>query len=187
MRDAAAGLDYLRSLKAFSTVGILGHSEGGSIAFMLGAKKQTDFIVSLASPGVKGDTLLVAQGNRLLTLTGQPANLTVEKYRQQESVQQIPWIQWFINYDPSDNIRQTRCPVFALNGSLDTQVLSSQNLTAIQRLLPSSKKNLTKEYPALNHLFQHCTTGMPTEYGQIEETISPEVLQDIAQWIRGLK
>ena len=184
MRDAAAGLDYLRSLKAFSTVGILGHSEGGSIAFMLGAKKQTDFIVSLASPGVKGDTLLVAQGNRLLTLTGQPANLTVEKYRQQESVQQIPWIQWFINYDPSDNIRQTRCPVFALNGSLDTQVLSSQNLTAIQRLLPSSKKNLTKEYPALNHLFQHCTTGMPTEYGQIEETISPEVLNDITEWIK---
>ena len=40
-----------------------------------------------------------------------------------------------------------------------------------------------KEYPGLNHLFQHCTTGLPTEYSQIEETISEEVLKDIAQWL----
>lgn len=58
---------------------------------------------------------------------------------------------------------------------------------AIRSLLPSSKKNLVKEYPSLNHLFQHCTTGHPNEYSQIEETISPEVLQDIAQWIKSLK
>ena len=36
-RDAAAGLDYLRSRKAFGKVGVMGHSEGGMIAFMLGA------------------------------------------------------------------------------------------------------------------------------------------------------
>jgi hypothetical protein len=40
---------------------------------------------------------------------------------------------------------------------------------------------------ALNHLFQHCTTGLTNEYRQIEETISPEVLSDIAQWIKGNK
>ena len=186
-RDAASGLDYLRSRKAFGKIGLLGHSEGGMIAFILAAKKKTDFIVSLAGPGVKGDTLLAAQSNRILSLSGQPANMTVEKYRQQDAVQQMPWIKWFIDYDPSANIRQTRCPVFALNGDRDVQVISSQNLEAIRRLLPPSKKNLIKEYPELNHLFQHCTTGLPTEYGQIEETISPEVLQDIAQWIQGLK
>jgi len=186
-RDAAAGLDYLRSRKAFGKIGLLGHSEGGMIAFILAAKKKTDFVVSLAGPGVKGDTLLATQSNRILSLSGLPANMTVEKYRQQEAVQQMPWIQWFIDYDPSANIRQTRCPVFALNGDRDCQVISSQNLEAIRRLLPPSKKNLIKEYPELNHLFQHCTTGLPTEYGQIEETISPEVLQDIAKWIQGLK
>ncbi len=41
------------------------------------------------------------------------------------------------------------------------QVISSLNLTAIERLLPKSKNNLTKEYPGLNHLFQHSTTGTP--------------------------
>ena len=187
MRDAVAGIDFLRSKKGFSKVGILGHSEGGSIAFILGARKKTDFIVSLAGPGVKGDTLLAAQANRIMAFSGQPANMTGAKYRQQEALQQLPWIQWFIDYDPSDDIRQTRCPVFALNGEHDCQVISSLNLTAIRSLLPPLKQNLTKEYSELNHLFQHSATGLPTEYGQIEETISPEVLKDIAEWIKSLR
>jgi hypothetical protein len=187
MRDAAAGLDYLRSRKAFGKVGLLGHSEGGTIAFMLGARGKVDFIVSLAGPAVKGDTLLAAQSNRILKLSGQPASMTVGKYRQIAAMQQSPWIQWFIDYDPSEDIRKTACPVFALNGNCDCQVVSTLNLEAFRRLLPSSKKNSIKEYPTLNHLFQHCTTGLPTEYGKIEETISPEVLQDIAQWIRSLR
>lgn len=187
-RDAAAGLDYLRNRKAFSKVGILGHSEGGLIAFMLGAQRKTDFIVSLAGPGVKGDTLLVEQNNRIMSLAGQPANMTIEKLRQSnQSIIQAPWMRFFLDYDPSDNIRKTRCPVFALNGDRDCQVIVSQNLTAIRQLLPPSKKNLFKEYPGLNHLFQHSTTGAPTEYAGIEETISEEVLNDIAQWLLQLK
>ena len=182
-RDAAAGLDYLRNRKAFSKVGILGHSEGGTIAFMLGGQKKVDFIVSMAGPTVKGDTLLAAQSNRIFSLSGQPANMTVEKYRQTTAAMKMPWIDWFNDYDPSDNIRKTHCPVFALNGDRDCQVISSLCLPALRQLLPPSKKHLIKEYPGLNHLFQHCTTGLPTEYSQIEETISEEVLKDIAQWL----
>ena len=151
---------------------------------MLGAQKLADFIVTLAAPGVKGDTLMVEQYNRICSLSGQPAKMTVEMVHQSMAP---PWMRWFIDYDPSDDIRKTSCPVFALNGDRDCQVISSQNLTAIRQLLPTSEKNLIKEYPSLNHLFQHSTTGLPTEYRQIEETISPEVLQDIATWIGSLK
>lgn len=185
-RDAAAGIDFLRNKKAFSKVGILGHSEGGTIAFMLSAQKKVDFIVSLAGPTVKGDTLLAAQSNRILSLSGQPATMTVEKYRQTVAPIKNHWIDWFNDYDPTDNIRKTHCPVFALNGDRDCQVISTLCLPALKQLLPPSKKHLIKEYPSLNHLFQHCTTGLPEEYSQIEETISPEVLQDIATWIKAL-
>ena len=186
-RDAATGLQYLRDRKAFSKVGLIGHSEGGLIGFMLGAQGKADFIVSMAGTGIKGDTLAASQGNRNLELMWLPGNLTIEKVREDEKIQKVPWYRWFIDYDPSDNISKTRCPVFALNGDLDWQVISSLNLPAIERLLPKSKKNLIKEYPGLNHLFQHCTTGATTEYRQIEETVSPEVLSDIAEWIKGLK
>ena len=183
-RDADAGINFLRSKKTFSKVGILGHSEGGTIAFMLGGQQKVDFIVSLAGPTVKGDTLLAAQSNRILSLSGMPANMTVEKYRQTATSAKIPWLEWFNDYDPSENIHKTRCPVFALNGDRDCQVISSLCLPALKEILPSSKKHLIKEYKGLNHLFQHCTTGLPDEYGQIEETISPEVLSDIAGWIK---
>ena len=186
-RDALAGIDYLRNRKAFSKVGILGHSEGGLIAFMLGGKKKVDFIVSLAGPSVKGDTLLATQGNRIMILSGQLPNMSVKKYRETVAEMNNPWINWFIDYDPSDDIRQTRCPVFALNGNRDCQVISTLCLPAFQRLLPTSKKNRIKQYPGLNHLFQHSATGVPTEYGEIEETISPEVLSDIAEWINSIK
>ncbi len=186
-RDALAGIDYLRNRKAFSKVGILGHSEGGLIAFMLGGKKKVDFIVSLAGPSVKGDTLLATQGNRIMILSGQLPNMSVKKYRETVAEMNNPWINWFIDYDPSDDIRQTRCPVFALNGDRDCQVISTLCLPAFQRLLPTSKKNRIKQYPGLNHLFQHSATGVPTEYGEIEETIAPEVFSDIAEWINSIK
>ena len=110
--------------------------------------------------------------------------MTTHLYRQQPAVQQSAWLRWFMDYDPSDDIRRTTCPVFALNGSRDVQVLSTQNIPAIRQLLPSSKDHIVREYPALNHLFQHCTTGLPNEYRKIEETISPEVLSDLAAWIK---
>lgn len=186
-RDAEAGIQYLRSLKKFGKVGVIGHSEGGNIAFMLGADKKVDFVVSMAGVGVKADTALTAQANKILELQGQPARLSVEQYRQNVQALQSPWMNWFVDYDPTADIAAVKCPVMAINGDKDCQVISSLNLPSIRQLLQKNKRHLVKEYPSLNHLFQHCQTGLPTEYGNIEETISPEVLTDIVEWINGVK
>ncbi len=183
--DAAAGIEWLRSSKRFKKVGILGHSEGGSIAFMLGAQKKVDFIVSLAGPAVKRDSILLAQ-NKLLG--GDAAkDLTIEKLREMPQIKQSPWIQWFIDYDPQNDIAKIKCPVMALNGSKDCQVVASQSVPALRRTLPKNKQNLIKQYDGLNHLFQHCKTGLPIEYGTIEETFSEEVIRDIITWVKQLK
>ena len=203
--DAAACIQYLRSTPLLRggdggrlNVGILGHSEGGSIAFMLAARPQTslptgvglaspDFIVTLAAPGIKGDTLLVEQTNALLRLNGQVPNMTVRSMHILMAMQeQNDWYRFFVDYDPAADIAATRCPVLALNGSLDSQVLPQSNLTAIREHYTLNSTLSTKEYPGLNHLFQHATTGAPTEYGLIEETISPEVLHDIVDWLQSL-
>ena len=97
------------------------------------------------------------------------------------------WLTWFLGYDPADAIRKIKCPVMALNGTLDLQVLSSDNLSVIEENLPKNKKNLIKEYDGLNHLFQHCTPATALNYGAIEETISDEVLNDITNWINLIK
>ena len=97
------------------------------------------------------------------------------------------WITWFLGYHPSDAIRQVTCPTMALNGTLDLQVLSKDNLPIIKANFPHNDQHLIKEYDSLNHLFQHCTPVTALNYGGIEETISEEVLWDIADWIMNLK
>lgn len=96
-----------------------------------------------------------------------------------------PWFRFFLTYDPAPALRGMKIPVLALNGSLDLQVNSSINLPAIEAALKAggNKDFVVKEFPRLNHLFQHATTGAITEYQQIEETFSPEVLAFIAEWI----
>ena len=75
------------------------------------------------------------------------------------------------------------CPVLALNGTKDVQVEYESNLSALHNTLPSNSKNQIESVDGVNHLFQHCKTGAVTEYRDIEETISPEVLETIINWI----
>jgi pimeloyl-ACP methyl ester carboxylesterase len=96
-----------------------------------------------------------------------------------------PWFRYFLTYDPAVALRKVTCPVLALNGSLDKQVLPSQNLPPIRKALAESGNPHVEvdELPGLNHLFQTAKTGSPAEYSQIEETISPVALEKIATWI----
>ena len=190
-RDAAAGIAFLRKTGHFSKIGVLGHSEGGSIAFMLAAQKKCDFIVSMAGPGLRGDSIIVEQTNELLRQQGQPATMTVRQMRLTMLLQKTnPWYDYFVDFDPAPVIKQIKCPALFLNGDKDSQVMAASNIPVIRALLSENEKHqlpdnqVIKVYPGLNHLFQHCTTGMPAEYGSIEETISEEVLHDIAEWIK---
>ena len=190
-RDAAAGIAFLRKTGHFSKIGVLGHSAGGSIAFMLAAQKKCDFIVSMAGPGLRGDSIIVEQTNELLRQQGQPATMTVRQMRLTMLLQKTnPWYDYFVDFDPAPVIKQIKCPALLLNGDKDSQVMAASNIPVIRALLSDNEKHqlpdnqVIKVYPGLNHLFQHCTTGMPAEYGSIEETISEEVLHDIAEWIK---
>ena len=72
-QDAAAALPLLR--KRFNKVGILGHSEGGTIAMMLAAEGKTDFIVSLAGMAISGKETLVMQSRQAMSSIGLPKEM----------------------------------------------------------------------------------------------------------------
>lgn len=184
--DAIAGYEMLKAMDKFSTIGILGHSEGGNIAFMAAARGKADFVISLAGVGVKADVALTAQRNKVAQLMGIPGEISVEEYRASVASLNSPWMNWFIDYDPESDIKAVRCPVMAINGSKDVQVISGLNLSGIGQNLPDNPKTIIREYPDMNHLFQICQTGLPQEYAGIETTISEQVLKDISAWINSL-
>lgn len=116
-----------------------------------------------------------------------PQNMTMEEYVQLQINNILsPWMVNFLRYDPKSILEKVKCPVLALNGSKDLQVAPKENLEAIKKYVSSNgNKNITvKEIPNLNHLFQECTTGSPKEYSEITQTISPNALNEILQWIQ---
>lgn len=98
------------------------------------------------------------------------------------------WFRNFLTFDPRPTLARLKCPVLALTGEKDLQVIPAQNLPEIEKALQSAGNTrvTVRELPGLNHLFQHAKTGAPTEYGEIEETLSPEVPNLIAEWVRSV-
>jgi len=96
-----------------------------------------------------------------------------------------PWFRYFLSYGPAPTLEKVKCPVLAINGEKDLQVPPKQNLPAIRKALEAGgNKNFEiDELPGLNHLFQTAKTGAPSEYADIEETMSPVALEKIANWI----
>lgn len=101
------------------------------------------------------------------------------------------WLNYFLRTDPTPFIEKIKCPFLILNGDKDRQVDATINVSALQKSLQKggNKMVTTHVFKNMNHLFQHCNTGAYAEYGVLEESIAPIVMQTIADWIKktGLK
>jgi pimeloyl-ACP methyl ester carboxylesterase len=238
--DARSAIDYLfkRSEIDHSKIGVIGHSEGGMIAFMLASSyDDIAFVITLAGPGVDGKTILLEQSDYIASLSGVQnsilednryvmsnvyeimiANESYEVWEEEvlkftskfysekgsynyseEDIERgknnllssIPessyaWMRYFVMFDPAPLFGTITCPVLALNGKKDCQVLAEQNIRAIKNGLVSAGNADSKIMilPGLNHLFQNCETGLPNEYGIIEETFDQKTLDILSDWIQ---
>ncbi|WP_445453410.1 alpha/beta hydrolase family protein [Flavobacterium sp. 25HG05S-40] len=116
----------------------------------------------------------------------QPSAEEMAKTAEQESQKiTIPWFTYFIKINPDVYWSKLKIPVLALNGSKDLQVISKENLAGIKASLDKAKNKKIEvvEFPNLNHLFQEAATGSVAEYGQLEQTIAPAVLEKMSSWI----
>lgn len=214
--DALAGVKLLRS--RFERVGVIGHSEGGTIALMLAGERYVDFAVSLAGMIVSGAETLLAQNRRAFESAGLPeseveafARLlsdtftairtraplpSADNYDITDALRKnyaaalpsfrTPYMEFFLGLDLSASLSGITCPVMALNGTKDTQVQCDRNIAVLKAGLPSNSRSVIRAEDGLNHLFQHCVTGEVSEYRNIEETFSPEVLSEMIAWIKTL-
>ena len=96
-----------------------------------------------------------------------------------------PWFRFFLTYDPGPSLEKVKCPTLVLNGEKDLQVSPDLNLPPIKKALEAGENPNFEIHrlPNLNHLFQTCETGSPSEYSKITETFSPTALNLISNWI----
>lgn len=221
--DAKSGIEFMRTIPGIGKTGVIGHSEGGTIAFMLGAANVPDFIVSLAGLAVSGKDGLMAQNARSLDKSGvtgkdkenslalisclfdemaaqgkagistqiDPDSLArahdIEVPQEVLSTlistqkMRTSWFDILLGIDPEDDIAAIKSPLLAINGDKDTQVEAEPNLAVIKKNCPEAE---VRKMPSLNHMMQHAQTGDMSEYNEIRETISPEVLEIILEFIK---
>jgi pimeloyl-ACP methyl ester carboxylesterase len=94
-----------------------------------------------------------------------------------------PWERYFLAYDPAASLARLTVPVLLLNGSLDVQVPAKENLAAARQALRNNSHATVTELTGMNHLLQIAKTGAPSEYNDIEETMSPTALKIITDWL----
>ena len=235
--DAQACVAFLKSRKDIDAaqIGLIGHSEGGMIApFVASQSPGIAFVVMMAGPGMRGDKLLLLQGDLITKAEGVPDAVLTQNHalrqrlietvatepdaaKRQEKLDVIgvdmkkqlteadkktigdvdtfikaqiqalnsPWMRYFLAYDPQPALKKVTCPVLAINGERDLQVPPKENLALVKAALTAggNKDFTVRELPGLNHLFQTCKTGSPSEYAGIDETIAPLALQTMGDWI----
>jgi hypothetical protein len=231
--DALEAIKYLRSRHEINPakIGIIGHSEGGTIA-AIAASGSSDvaFIVSMAGAfenfedvvldqiigqlkqqGIKEEDIELERGWRkqIYHIAGEKTDsataakklwniydglsqdevsrLNWPKGRHTAQIQQVlnPWWRYILGLNNKEILRKVKCPFLAIYGELDHQVNPAKNIPVIEEALreAGNKDYTLKKLPGLNHAFQTAVTGSEYEYIRIEETVSPEVLHLMAEWI----
>lgn len=112
----------------------------------------------------------------ILTAEGAP-----EAARRQETAAlSSGWYRFFAAYDPGPSIAALRAPLLAVYGGKDLNVPADLNAPVVSRLKPDATVVVL---PGLNHLMQHAETGLGTEYGTLTETLAPEAIATVTDWI----
>jgi dienelactone hydrolase len=191
--DIRAGVAYLRARPEIDAdrIGLVGHSEGGSIAPMIAATDpRLKAIVLMAATASTGRDILRAQAlyaiDSMAHLTGAAREkaLTTSRHAQDSMAAAVPWLKFFYEYDPSTEARHVTTPVLILQGETDRQVPATEADKLASAFRSAGNRSVTvRTFPATNHLFVADSTG-GFDYARLPSLhVRPEVLGAIADWL----
>lgn len=223
------GLKYVKT-------GLLGHSEGSLVAFMVAAEDpRVSFTVHLGGVAQPFDEILLYQNAALAKASNSFTDSQIdysskinkdiyqiikkskdkeqciaklEKYwdklasqlSEEEKIKynltnegkitllqtfSSPWYFTLFHIDPIPYLKKVKTPVLAISGEKDLQVEAVAAQGNMRKYLKKAPYSLNdfKIVQGDNHLLQPCTTGSVDEYGAIETTIDPYVLDLILNWL----
>ena len=203
----------LKTLRALKKLGVLGHSEGGTIGLLLAAEGKVDFVISLAGMIVSGEKTLMEQNRWTLQQSLYPQDV-IDRYctaleslfdelkvgrKPEQTSHGLPTeLEKNLQLAQAQSSTPYMRHFLALNlsdrlGKITCPVLA---LNGTKDRQVNGEENLNalrnglageKEIRAIegvNHLFQHCNTGNSSEYKDIEETVAPNALEIIVAWMK---
>ena len=189
-------------------IAVIGHSEGGSVAMIAGAKdKRIAAVGLLATPGVTGAEVVLAQQKHLLdrsTLSAEDKQAKIDQQKRihqavisGKGLDQLPpevrravdnaEFQSILITDPSKLMPNLRKPLLIVQPELDTQVepANADKLDVLAKQRKNAPPVETVKLPGVNHLLVPATTGEVEEYARLTERhVSPAVTQALVTWLK---
>src|SRR5262249_39507153 len=218
--EAAALADYAEDVRAAikaladrrdvdaRRLAVVGHSEGGLIALMAAAKeKKIDAAVLVATPGMTGSDVILAQQRRLLNRMNLSPEERQAKVDEQKRIFQAvitgkgldqlsPAVrrsvdsaefQSLLLSDPAKLRKDVHQPLLRVRGDLDPQG-GPRTAARLSWLAKQRKKAGPVEVvkvPGVNHLLVAARTGESDEYGTLpDKHVVSAVTQPIVTWLQ---
>ncbi len=208
--DLRAAIRFLEDRKDVDPrrIGVIGHSEGGSIAMLAASKdKRIKAIVLLSTVGMKGGDVILAQQRHVLDQMNlspedKQAKIDLQKRIQDavvsgKGIDQLPpdvrkqvdnaEFQSILTFDPARVMPDVRQPIFIVQGALDVQVepVNAERLEALARARKNSPPVERVTVPGVNHLLVNATTGEVGEYAVVpDKHVSAAVIEAIVTWLK---
>ena len=207
LADAEAVLEWLASRRDVSTVVVIGHSIGATMATELAVRHKTvDGVVLLSVTAQTGENTLTWQAAQIAPTLPAPARallrlMRTDVLRQQRKaldrimrtkgdVERIQgakinarWMREFITYDPEQTLRRIRVPVLAMTGSKDVQV-DPADVHVVADLVPDAQAHVLED---VDHILRHeprDVSNVRRYRQQVARPIDAEVERLLVEWLQ---
>ncbi|MGE7840838.1 alpha/beta hydrolase [Lysinibacillus sp. NPDC093712] len=194
--DAVQILKALAANKDYSSVHIIGHSEGSLIGMLAAQKANVESFVSIAGAGRAADTLLLEQLTGQLTpaLTTEATTIlaTLKKGEQVKNVSPElqalfrpsvqPYMISWLKYNPANELQKVKGRVLIIQGTTDIQVKA----TDAEALKQSNEKAELIYMDGMNHILKNAPEnreGNIATYADPTLPLHPNLLPAIHKFI----
>ena len=198
--DAVLWGKQLRADKRFSSVIVIGHSEGSLIGMVAAQKMSADAFVSIAGPGRPAPQALLDQlkGKLPADLQSQTEMIT-RSLSEGKTVEDIPpalgplfrrsvqpYVISYFKYDPAKEIAKLSIPILIAQGTTDIQV-NAQEAKLLSQAKPSARLLMIE---GMNHLLKEVPAEQEKQiksYTDPSLPVAPKLIEGISSFIKAIK
>jgi uncharacterized protein len=198
--DAKGWIARLDSDPRFSTIVVVGHSEGSLIGIVAAREAEADALISLEGAGRNAKEVIAAQlAAQLPPAVVDQAKDIMSKIETGQQVDSVPpflaplfrpsvrpyLVSWF-KYTPSAEMAKLKIPVLVVQGTTDIQT-REEDAKLLAAALPSARLVMIE---GMNHVLKAAPPGRAEQipaYSDPSLPVVPKLLEEISAFIMSVK
>jgi hypothetical protein len=125
----------------------------------------------------------VARTRAILQREAAAGRFAADRIEPRARMAAAPWRRYWWNYDHTKSLRALTCPTLAVFAGCDLQTPPHHHVPNVRAALAANPRARLVELAGLNHFLQRAKTGAVSEYGDIEQTLAPEAIETVCDWV----